>query len=364
VISKEVIYTAVKLKWKTNPMMTAQNIADFKMDTSREILTIDSHTAGESTRLIVGGVGPVAGTTLAEKLATFKRELDPVRCLLTQEPRGGSGVLAALVTEGVTPGADFGLIYMDAKRYPYLCGHGTIGAVVTLVKTGTLKVADGENSIIIDTPAGPMTATAVVRDNTLISVAISMVPAFVHSTGNIVDVPGFGPLLVDLVFAGGFFAMVSSRDAGIPLGVENGKRLVDLGMRIIDAANDQLRVFHPERPEVTTVDVAEFYDPDMHETMEGRNVVVYGESHMDRSPCGTGTTAKLALLHHHGRIKPGQTLTNYSPLNTAFEAEIIDLKKVGAFDAVVVQIRGTAHITGVHRFFLDPDDPFQQGFML
>ncbi len=345
-------------------MMTVQTIADFTMDTSREIITIDSHTAGESTRLIVGGVGPVAGNTLSEKLATFKRDFDPVRCLLTHEPRGGRGVLAAMVTEGVSRGADFGLIYMDAKRYPYLCGHGTIGAVVTLVKTGTLKVADGENSIVIDTPAGPMTATAIVKDQQLVSVAISMVPAFVHSTGNIVDVPGFGPLLVDLVFAGGFFAMVSSRDAGISLGVENSNRLVDLGMKIIDAANDQLKVCHPERPDVTTVDVAEFYDPDLHETLEGRNIVVYGESHMDRSPCGTGTTAKLALLHHQGKIKPHQTLTNYSPLNTMFEAEILGLEKIGRFDAVNVQIRGNAYITGVHRFLLDPDDPFQQGFML
>ena len=301
---------------------------------------------------------------MIEKLENFKHGFDNVRCLLTHEPRGGSGVLAAMVTEGVSKGADFGLIYMDAKRYPYLCGHGTIGAVVTLVKTGELEVVEGENEILIDTPSGQMTARALVKDENLVSVAITMVPAFVHSTSNIIQVPEFGKIPVDLVYAGGFFAMVSSDHVGLDLVVENGKTLVDLGMKIIDAANQQLCVSHPERPEVSTVDVAEFYDPHMHETLEGRNLVVYGESHMDRSPCGTGTTAKLALLHHHGKIKLNQTITNYSPLNTSFQARILNLKKVGNIDAVVVEIKGNAHITGIHRFLLDPDDPFQQGFML
>jgi proline racemase len=345
-------------------MMISRSVVDFTLDASQEILTVDSHTAGESTRLILQGVGPVPGRTMAEKLANFKRDFDHVRCLLTQEPRGGSGVLAAMVTEGVSKGADFGLIYMDAKRYPYLCGHATMGAVATLVRTGILKVVDGENPITIDTPSGPMTSTAFVRDQKVTSVAVTMVPAFVHSTSNTIEVPGFGPLSVDLVYAGGFFAMVSSGDTGMDLGVENKKQLTDLGMEIIDAANDQLEVRHPLRSDVSTVDVAEFYDPHLHEIMEGRNVVIYGESHMDRSPCGTGTTAKLALLHHYGKINVNQALTNYSPLNTAFEGEIVHLTRVGEFDAVVVRIRGNAQITGVHRFMVDPDDPFQQGFML
>ncbi|MFO7883537.1 MAG: proline racemase family protein [Desulfobacteraceae bacterium] len=345
-------------------MKISRNAPFFSLNPEAEITTIDSHTAGEATRLIINGVGPVKGSTMAEKLEYFKADYDHVRLMLTREPRGHKGILAAMPTESTTDDGDFGLIYMDARRYPYLCGHATIGAVTTLAETKDLDLSNGENTVRIDTPSGRMNASAFVEQGKVQSVAINMVPSFVLDTEKQIDLPGFGPLKVDLVCVGGFFAMVSSRQTGIDLVPENSRKLTELGMAIIDAANDQLKVYHPLRPEVNTVDVAEFYDPKHHDRLEGKNVVVYGESHIDRSPCGTGTAAKLTLMHYKKEIGLNQIFTNYSPLGTSFQAQIKSLVKTGDIQGIEAEIKGSAHITGVHRFMVDTNDPFPRGFIL
>lgn len=329
------------------------------------ITTIDSHTEGEATRLIVNGVGEIKGNTMMEKLEYFKSRYDHVRCLLTKEPRGSKEILAALVTGSVTENARFGLIYMDARRYPYLCGHATIGAVATLAETGFLKLEQGENAVIVDTPSGPMEARVIVREDQLTSVAINMVPSFVYSTGNKIEVKGFGAISADLVCTGGFFAMVDAAQLPVEPVLENKEFLTDLGMKIIDAANEQLMVSHPERPDVKTIDVTEFYDSQYENGRAfGKGMVIYGESHADRSPCGTGTAAKLTLLHHYGKIKMNQAYVNYSPLGTCFDAMLVKKQKIGPVDGFIVQIKGMAYVTGIHHFIVQDNDPFQQGFLM
>ncbi|QTA83494.1 Proline racemase [Desulfonema limicola] len=328
------------------------------------ITSIDSHTEGETTRLIVNGLKDIKGSTMMEKLEFFQSNYDHVRCLLTKEPRG-SDLLAALVTENVSQNAEFGLIYMDAKRYPYLCGHATIGAVVTLAETGFLKLEQGENPVYIDTPSGVMKAAVFVHGKNIDSVSIHMVPAFVYKTGQEIEVKGFGKIKIDIVCTGGFFAMVNSKEINIEPVLENKSVLTDLGMKIIDAANEQLSVSHPLRPEVKTVDVTEFYESQYDNgKASGTGMVIYGESHADRSPCGTGTAAKLALLYHYGKIEINQDYVNYSPLGTSFNAKIVKKEKIGHFDGFVVQIKGMAYLTGVHHFIIENKDPFPQGFIM
>lgn len=346
-------------------MTPFQNVSRLFKGEDMPITTIDSHTEGEITRLIVDGLGEIPGSTMMEKLTYFKTHYDKVRCLLTKEPRGSREILAAMVTKKVTPEAAFGLIYMDAKRYPYLCGHATIGAVVTLAQTGFLELGEGENTILIDTPSGIMEARAFVVEGKVDSVAVHMVPSFVLDTNREILVEGFGRVSVDLVCTGGFFAMVDAVKLKIAPVMDNKDRLVTLGMKIIDAANEQLEVVHPSRPDVNTVDVTEFYDSGMKNgKAQGRGMVVYGESHMDRSPCGTGTAAKLALLHHYGKIKLQQPYLNFSPLGTCFEAELVKKTKIGPLDALVTRIKGRAWVTGLHQFVLDKTDPFEQGYMV
>lgn len=319
---------------------------------------VDSHTLGESTRLILEGCGDIPGADMREKLRYFQDNLDHVRCLLTREPRG-CDLLAAAVTEPVGKGSSFGLIYMDARRYPFLCGHATIGAVTTLVELGLIPV---QEHIIVDTPSGPLDTRVRMDGDKVASVTFKAVPSFVYEMDASLDVPGLGVLQVETVCVGGFFVMVDADKNGLDLSPENRIALIPLGMHIIDEANKQLTVRHPERPEVTTVDVVEFYrlKPDG----SGQSVVVYGESHMDRSPCGTGTTAKITLMRRKGAVEPGQIFYNAGPLETRFAARVVEDTRVGDIPAACVEIEGSACVTGCNTFILDPTDPFQQGFML
>lgn len=327
------------------------------------IITIDSHTQGEPTRLLISGVGTLPGSTMKDKRDYFESRYDQVRMLLTREPRGHRGIMAAVVTEPVSPEGKFGLFYMDARRYPYLCGHATIGAVATLIEAGVLNVEGDDTVITVDTPSGPLDAHTRIRNGRVESVAIEMVPSFVFEIGRELEIDGFGKIPVDMVCVGGFFAMVSARCIGIELVPENSRRLIPLGMAVIEAANQALSVSHPERPEVNTVDVTQFYDEDP-QTGTGKSVVIYGESNIDRSPCGTGTTARMTLLHHQGKLGSGQVYKNAGPLGTVFEGRIVKTLTIGKFDGVVGQFRGNAQIIGYHQFVVDSNDPFPKGFLI
>ncbi len=328
------------------------------------IVSIDSHIAGEPARLIVGGVGSVPGETMQEKRAFFMERHDHIRLLLTREPRGHRDMFAACVTEPVSAGARFGLIYMDARRYPYLCGHATMGAVMTLIEAGAIGADGDRQQVIVDTPSGPMQTTAYLQDGKVESVAIQMVPSFVYSDNETLSIPELGRLQVATVCVGGFFVMVSSDQIGLDLIPSNGRRFIELGMSLIQAANQQLTVRHPTRPEVNTVDVTEFYDQSSDAERKGKSIVILGEEHMDRSPCGTGTTAKMTLLHHRDQLGLNETFINTSPLGTTFQGRLLEEIELEDKTAVIAEVRGSAYITGRHEFIIDARDPFQKGFLL
>lgn len=333
---------------------------------------MDSHTAGEATRLIVDGTGTIPGATMAAKRSYFQEHLDHIRLLLTREPRGHRDLLAAALTEPVTPGASFGLIYMDARRYPHLCGHATIGAVTTVLETGAIprQHSSAQNAgafpLLVDTPAGPMPVAVQTQGRRAESVSFTTMPCFVFAKDIPLKLPAGPPHLervrIDLVCVGGMFAMADMDQPGLDLAGLSRQQITDLGMRIIARANEQVHVFHPERRDVTSVDVVEFYRH--RQALHGESLVVYGEGHLDRSPCGTGTAAKVTLLHHRGCLAPGKMYVNAGPLGTTFTACIQDTTMVGEFSAVTVSITGSAHITGRHEFVLDHRDPFPQGFLL
>ena len=253
---------------------------------------------------------------------------------------------------------------MDAKRYPYLCGHAVIGAVMTVIEMGIMPTGEGKQAMTVDTPSGQVHAVATVKAGKVESVTIEMVPAFVRQTGCPLDLGEMGRIEVDLVCVGGFFAVVDVAQLGISLGRENHKQLTELGMAVIDAANRQLTISHPLRSDIRTVDVTEFYDTNSDENMHGRSVVVFGEGHIDRSPCGTGTTAKMTLFHHKGLLDLNQTYINTSPLGTTFKGRLIEKARIGDMEAVVAEITGSAYITGMHAFVIDPRDPFPNGYLL
>lgn len=343
---------------------------DLKVPTSfiqqfdQRIRTIDSHTAGEPTRLVIGGIGELPGESMRDKRQYFIDHLDPIRKRLTREPCGHTDMFTAVLTDPVTEGAKFGLIYMDPRRYPFLCGHATIAAASTLIDAGLVRVPDGENSLIVDTPSGPMTIGVKVDNERTEAVTLQMVPSFVYNTGEILKVPEFGEIEVETVCVGGFFTMVNASQLDIALKPENSARLIKLGMELIDLSNEQLTVAHPERPEVKTVDVVEFYEDASSDKQTNTGIVIYGESHMDRSPCGTGTTAKMTLLHHLGHLKIGEDYINSGPLGTTFKGRLVHETFIGEQKAVVAEITSVANITGFHTFVLDDQDPFPEGYLL
>jgi proline racemase len=340
--------------------------------------TLDLHVGGEPIRLLIDGLPPIPGSTINEKRLTFAETFDPVRLLLTQEPRGHRDMFAAVVTDPVSDEGDFGLVFMDARRYPYMCGHGTIGAVTAFLEMGWLEGGQSETTVVVDTPSGAVETRARVHrtgdgradDGRLRveSVAIQLASAFAFLLDQPLDVPALGQIPVDVVFAGGFFVMVSTEHLGsgqyLELSPENAPRLIRLGMAITAAADAQIEVEHPSRPYIDTIDVVEFYDPRHDRERRGKNAVIYGEAHIDRSACGTGTSAKMALLHRRGKLAVGETFVNESPLGSTFEGRIVAETSVGPFSAIVPEIRGTAHVTGLHRFLVTPDDPFPEGFLI
>jgi proline racemase len=301
---------------------------------------------------------------MQEKRLFFMKNYDHIRLQLTRETRGHRGMFAACLTDPVTKGAHFGLIYMDPRRYPFLCGHATMGAVMTLIEAGAIQVTGDIMPVIVDTPSGPMETKAYLKKGRVESVAIQMVPAFVYKDEEKLELPEIGSISTATVCVGGFFVMVSAEEIGVDWVPENRPRFINLGMELIEAANQQLVVRHPTRPEVRTVDVIEFYDPAGDAQRNGRSMVVYGEKHMDRSPCGTGTAAKLTLLYHRGEIGLNETFTNTSPLGTRFQGRLVEEVQLGDRKAVVAEIRGRAYITGIHEFIMDREDPFQEGYLL
>lgn len=338
------------------------------------ILTIDSHVGGEPARLVIGGLGPIPGQTLNEKRLHMAQQRDEIRLRLTREPRGHRDMFASILTEPASDGAAFGLIYMDARRYPYLCGHATMAAVSALIELGLIEADLPQTEIMVDTPSVAWRVTAQVRRAgerlRVDSVAVRPEIAFAYRLDQPLDVPGLGRIRADISFAGGFFAMVSADQIDLTLAPAHAPQLAELGMTIIDAANAQWRVAHPQRPDINTIDVVEFFDPRGHAEGRGKNFVVLGEGHIDRSPCGTGTCAKLALLHRRGEIAVGQPFVNEGFLGTTFDARIIDITGLDdptggeSLPAIIPEVSGTAHITGLHQFVLTPEDPFPDGFLI
>jgi proline racemase len=352
------------------------------------ILAIDSHVGGEPARLVVGGLPPIPGQTVNDKRLYLSENLDEVRLRLTREPRGHRDMFASILTEPESDAAAFGLVYMDARRYPYLCGHATMAAVSALIELGLIEVQLPETHVVVDTPSGPWRTTARVRErpasplrqNTsgddpcrepgrpagvvVDSVTIRPEVAFAYLLDQPLDVPGLGRIQVDVSFTGGFFVMVPIDQIGLELKPENAPRLASLGMSIMDAASVQLSVRHPQRPYINTIDVVEFFDSTEHANGRGKNFVVFGEGHVDRSPCGTGTCAKMALLHRRGELALGQPFVNQGLMGTTFNARVVRETSVADLPAIIPEVSGTAYLTGLHRFVLAPGDPFPEGFLL
>lgn len=331
---------------------------------TRTLMAIDSHTMGEPTRIVVGGVPHVPGKTMADKRAYLEEKMDHIRTSIMHEPRGHRDMFGSILTSPVNDDADFGIVFMDGGGYLNMCGHGSIGAVTVAIETGMVPAVEPETNVSFDAPAGLIKARAAVEKGVVKSVTIRNVPAFLYKENVTVDVPGLGNIKLDISFGGSFFALVDVKELKLKVCPQNVDQLIKAGMAIMKAANEQIHIEHPELKHIKTIDLVEIYDQPTHPEAHYKNVVIFGDGQADRSPCGTGTSAKMAALYAKRKLALNQEFVYESIIGTLFRGRLVETAQVGEFAAVVPEITGSAYITGFNQFVIDPNDPVKHGFTL
>ena len=328
------------------------------------VSVVHVHAEGEVGRVITGGVPDIPGRTVAEKQRRLAAEGDGLRRLLLFEPRGGAAMSANLVVAPCDPAADVGLIIMESADYPPMSGSNAMCTVTALLETGRLAMTEPETRVVLDTPAGLVTATAACRDGKCESVTLDSVPCFVDRLDAAIEVPGHGTLSADIAYGGAFFAVVDAAALGLALVPAEARDLVELGQRITDAVAEQAPVTHPDDPAIGAVTFTLFGGPAQGPDGARRSAVVIAPGRLDRSPCGTGTMARLAVLHARGELGVGHALVHVSLIGTRFVARIVGETAVGGRPAIVPRLTGRAWIAGTGEYSLDPSDPFPEGFVL
>ncbi len=330
----------------------------------RSIHAIDSHTMGEPTRIVIGGIPKIPGNTMVEKKEYLEKNLDNLRTAIMLEPRGHADMFGSIITEPCMKEADFGIIFMDGGGYLNMCGHGSIGAMTIAVETGMVEPVEPVTHIKMEAPAGLILGEVKVENGKAREVSIVNVPAFLYKSDVAIQVPGLGEIKVDISFGGSFFVLVSADQLGVEVDAKNINKLRDLGLQIREIVNKTVPMQHPTLSHIKTADLVEIYGKPQHPEAHYKNVVVFGNGNIDRSPCGTGTSAKMATLYSKGHLKVGEQFVYESILGTLFKGMILDTLKVGEFDAITPQITGSAYITGFNHFVIDEADPLKYGFAL
>ncbi|NLW21693.1 MAG: proline racemase [Tissierellia bacterium] len=329
----------------------------------KTLFTVESHTAGEPLRCIVGGIPNIKGNTMMEKKEYFRKHYDYVRRALMLEPRGHKDMFGSIITAPTLPEADYGVIFMHGQGYHNMCGHGTIATSTIVIETGMIEVTEPETIIRQEAPAGLVTIKAKVKDGRAEEITFKNVPAFLYKEEVIIKVPAYGDVKIDIAFGGSFFAMVDYEQFGIDICPENASKWIDIGMAIIEAANEQVEVVHPELPDINTIDLCEIYGPTKSEDADMQNITIF-DGQIDRSPCGTGTCAKIATLYARGELGIGEDFVYESVINTKFIGRVLGETKVGPYPAIIPEITGSAYITGYSKFVIDEEDPVKYGFSL
>jgi proline racemase len=331
---------------------------------SRMINVVGVHAAGELNEVITGGVVDVPGRTVFEKMRHLEIKDDWLRQFLLQEPRGRITQCVNLVVPPTDPRADVGFIIIESDYYVPMSGTNTICTVTALLETGMLPMREPVTQIVLEAPAGLVPVTAHCRDGKCVSVTFDNVPAFVFALERSVEVPGLGTVSVDVAYGGMIYALVDATPLGFALTSDEGADLVAVGERIKAAAAEQVPAVHPENPEIHTINQTLFAGPPRLEggDKRARNAVVVSPGRLDRSPCGTGTCARLAVMHARGQIGEGERFVHESVLGTEFIGSVLGTARVDDMPAIRPSITGNGWITAFHQYVLDPSDPFPNGF--
>ena len=346
------------------------------MRAKRMITAIEAHAEGEGGRVITAGMPNLAGATVFEKMQAMARDHDDVRTLMLQEPRGNPALCCNALVPPCDPSADAGFIIMEQTEYPPMSGSNTICVVTALLETGILPMVEPVTTLTLEAPAGLIKVTAHCKDGKATRVEFLNVPAFAMHLGVPLDVPGYGEIEIDIAWGGMFFVMAEAAQFDIDPIAANGDAIVRASEAMRAAAQARYPVKHPENPAITGPTISNLWAAPTDPATHGRGAItlssgVYNPANpsaltgvLDRSPCGTGTCAKMAVLHARGLLDVGQNYVNAGPLGTTFTGRIEHTTKVGDYDAIVPSLSGQGWITGVSQYLVDPSDPFPTGFTI
>jgi Proline racemase len=329
----------------------------------KTFFVVDTHTMGEPTRIILKGFPELQGKSMMERKKFLEKNYDFYRTALMLEPRGHRDMFGALITKPVSEEADLGVIFMENSGYLNMCGHGSIGAATVAVETGLVEVTEPYTYVVLDAPAGVIRTKVKVVDGRAVEVSFTNVPSFVYAEGLEIEVAGYGKIPFDISFGGSFFALVDSEKTGIAIGQKNLADLTDLGMKLLKEINRSYEIKHPSL-DITSVDLVEFYGKAENPNAHMKNVVIFGKSQVDRSPCGTGTSAKLACLYGGRKIGIGEEFVYESITGSVFKGMITKETEVNGRKAIIPEITGSAYVTGLNRLILSNCDPQKYGFLL
>jgi proline racemase len=331
------------------------------------ITTIETHAAGEPLRIITGGLPEIPGATILERRRYLHEHLDEVRRALMWEPRGHYDMYGCVLTPPVRADADLGVLFLHNEGYSTMCGHGVIALVTALIETHALPSRGTETPVNLDTPAGLVRATAHIDAAGRVErVSFRNVPSFVYAQDVALDLPGIGQIQTDIAFGGAFYAILPAERVGLTVKPEQTAALVDAGEAIKRAVNATLPILHPDDPDLGFLYGTILTGPSEDPAHHSRNICVFANAEVDRSPTGTGVSARLALHYAKGEIAERQSITIESILgaNSVFSGQVVGHDRIGTFAAIVPEVSGSAFITGRSEFRIDPRDTLGQGFLV
>ena len=333
------------------------------MRSRRTITIVGCHAGGEVGNVVVGGVLPPPGTTVFEQMQSLRAD-DSLRRLLLREPRGSVAVHANLIVPPTRDDCDAGYIIMEPTEYPPMSGSNTICVATVLLETGMIELVEPETVLRLEAPGGLVEARAACRDGRVASVELTNVPCFADRLDAPLEVDGLGTISVDVAYGGMWYAIAAADALGFAIEPHEARDLCAVGERIRVAAREQLPCVHPENSEIAGVSIVQIAGPWQGAGATSRNAVVVAPGRLDRSATGTGLSARMAALHSRGSMRAGDAMTHASPIGSTFDGRILAETTVGGRPAIVPAIRGSAWITGITQLFVDPDDPFPEGYLL
>ena len=329
----------------------------------QQISTIEAHTAGEPLRVIIDGIPEIPGKTILEKRRFVHDKLDHIRTGLMWEPRGHADMYGAIMTEPVTPDGDIGVLFMHNEGYSTMCGHGVIALAKVVLDTGIIEKSGNNPVIKMDTPAGRVTATAHRQNGVVQTVSFLNVPSYVYKSNQTIDVEGIGTVKYDIAFGGAFYAFCKVDKMDVDIWAKDFTKLIHIGRQIKYAVMDKVKINHPFEQDMGFLYGTILIGNPLENSNHSRNVCIFAEGEVDRSPTGTGVSARAAIHYFKNEIGIGQPITIESILGTCFDVEVVEKTKFGDFNAIIPKVTGTASIIGQNNFYFDPIDPLRKGFI-